>query len=338
MFLAVTIMSRFSWSNDSNELLQDFGLLEYDPVSSRVGGYYTETKKAKILFGKEKSLIDWDQLEEDDYLNFRQWQIDKDAESQVRDVNYFVRRKSLKETMGKIIHCIGVCRVYRGGGHFDSQYRSKIKEEDELVTHKNSFAWIYLMDGTLVRLSPNSSITFREINIGHKEIFLHARVNVGNITWISRLRELMKVKKRRETDSIFLPLPLGEANLKISPPVLKENKLFKSVAFRPDYADQYKKLNSMILKNNLLASNKKVISFLVLPNGSLLGKDLFLDIMVEFVGKSFIKLNSFKDHNVVNDKSWDPVKFYYRGYVNKKNFEILRGKWYKVGSRGRDIQ
>ena len=73
------------------------------------------------------------------------------------------------EIVGRFFQCVGRCRVDRGLNFFNPSFSTAIYEGDEVQTIGESFAWIFLLDGTMVRLSPESSINF---NVSFINIFL----------------------------------------------------------------------------------------------------------------------------------------------------------------------
>lgn len=283
------------------------------------------------------SLIQWNKLDPVDYLDFDLWLINSKLRDKWPQWEKTVREKRQKENYGKILHCIGNCRVYRGIGHYNTQFRSNIEEGDELITDKNSYAWVFLVDGTLVRLSPSSSITFREVNVGVKETFLHARINSGNILWLSRMTEEFKVINDRETDSIFLPLDFYEAMPKSEKTVLKEDELFKILEKSSTIENQYKRLNNLIKENNELVSKRKTFSFLVTPNGTVTGRDLSVEFISLIGNESFVKSRSNSQLGLNAEDTSREANFYFRGFDSKESQSLEIGSWYRIGKRGKRI-
>ena len=145
------------------------------------------------------------------------------------------RERELKERVGHVLDCRGKCLLFRGLGKNKIQFKSTLKEGDEIQTFKDSYLWFFLLDGTMVRLSPLSSITLKEINLTEKEVFIHARVNFGNLLWLSRDDVGFSEIKQRETDTLFKPIPLYEAL-----PKVKKKKVDE---IYNDFITHFKKLN-----------------------------------------------------------------------------------------------
>ena len=168
----------------------------------------------------------WESLEPSDWLNFDYWKKASKLKDEVQKWETILQEKRLREIMGRVVECVGDCRLFRGRGFNSTNYRSSIREGDELITLGDSYAWIFLMDGTLVRVSPDTSVTFKEFNVGKKEFFVHIRVNSGNVVYMNRSRSPLKEVTDRETDQIFLPLEFYEANPISGTVEVNEDNLF----------------------------------------------------------------------------------------------------------------
>jgi hypothetical protein len=150
----------------------------------------------------------WENLPIGSFLSFREWKEESSLQEQVPDYEKVIKERTHREKVGVIFQCVGSCRIDRGDGFFNVSPTTNIIEGDEIQTVGDSYLWIFLFDGTMVRLSPQSSITFNEFNIGVNENFINARVNAGNVVWLSRQKELFEVNNSRETDIIFFPYAL----------------------------------------------------------------------------------------------------------------------------------
>ncbi len=296
--------------------------------------------------GQKRSLIRWNEVDEKLWLDYETWKTE--ALAQAKSTEWFLEKRELNltEVMGKVISCVGVCRIYRGKAYINASYRSKILEGDDVLTDNDSYAWVYMMDGTLVRISAKSSISFKEINIGESEVFYHMRINEGYFSWHSRLPFKLKSSNLEETDPLFLPLAMKEANSVYYQHLERQNqsetKLLETVtAEKKNNISQYEKLNQMIDDNNKKMSINKVSKlFLVMPNGTISGQNLQLELYYRLGKKAYIKL---KDPTEIYDidPAKDEVKqlayFYYRGYNNTETKDISVGHWYEVDERGKTI-
>ena len=299
---------------------------------------FAEPQSKRFLYrGERRSLTDWSKVDPMKWSDYSLWLKKLKLREATPAWENIVAEKKLIETVGYILDCVGECRVHRGEGSFTAQYRSSIKEGDELHTVGDSYTWAFLVDGTMVRLSPNTSVTFKEINIGKKENFLHARLNNGNVLWLSRQSEDFKVSNDRETDSIFYPLELYEATSIKESVEFDEDNLFALLDDSHEITNQYERLNKYINENNKWINNKKTYTFLIMPNGSIAGHNISIEAISLFGGESFVKNRSFSQMRLSSGEG-DSPEFYYRGFANTKTSRIDENQWYKVDRRGRQLK
>ncbi|MEI8346676.1 MAG: hypothetical protein WCG27_04360 [Pseudomonadota bacterium] len=282
--------------------------------------------------------LDWENLDEKTFLNYREWKKERLLQDESPDWQGIWRLKDRPEIVGRVLDCVGSCVKYRGEGKSKSEFRSPVREGEEIHTLNDSYIWIYLMDGTLVRLSPNSSITFNEINIGQEEIFLHARVNFGNILWLSRLPFNFTEQSERETDSIFLPLRLFKANYIPEETVTTEDNLAAFLQEDSPEIKLYKRLNELIDENNQVIKRRPTYSFVVMPNGTLWGKNLMAEMVVLTAANSYFQCRSFKRYNKeINIERLSPQQFFFRGDENTQGEKVFFDQWYKTSADGRSL-
>ncbi len=298
----------------------------------------TPVKQRKVEFlGQKESVTDWGNLSTESFLDFRSWKEESDVRDQVPDWEKIVRERNHKELVGRIYQCVGICRVDRGESFFNGSYRTGLYEGDEIQTIGDSYAWIFLFDGTMVRLSPQSSITFNEFNVGVKENFINARVNAGNILWLSRHENTFQEIDVRETDVTFFPyseyesLPISEKKDYI------EDDLFELISKTDTNVKHYKSLNEKVVSNNKMSKGKPTYAFLVMPNATLMGMSPSVEIVALVGGKTFFKkrsietLNLNKQEDISND-----LMLQMRGYDNKALNTIVDDKWITVDEKGRN--
>lgn len=288
--------------------------------------------------GEKASMIEWGRLEESKFLDLDQWRVDTRVKQREPRWRRNLQERRLREKMGYVLECVGECRLYRGLGFAKVNYLSSIREGDELQTKEGSYVWVYLLDGTLVRLSPQGSITFKEFNVGVKENFLYLRLNSGNSLVWSRTGEKFKPQAIKETDSLFFPLSFSEANPPERKKRLKEDDLFSFLENSNDTLVKYERLNSMIQRNKDF-TNKKTEYFLVMPNGTVQGKNLVAEFVVLTGNKSFFKLRK-PDQIGIEEEGYqqDGATFYYRGFNNTEQSQVTLGQWYVVDAKGRELQ
>ncbi|MBI2520514.1 MAG: hypothetical protein HYV97_08850 [Bdellovibrio sp.] len=287
-----------------------------------------------------KSYIRWERINTDTWLNFQDWK----RESALKDQNpqWRTNRQDLamQENIGRVLHCIGFCRIYRGEGFGNVEFRSRFQEGDEIVTMKNSYMWVVLLDGTMVRISPETSLTMKEINLSPKEIFYHVRLNAGQIIWLSRKLTAPSIKADRETDPLFYPVPLYVANKTIDRIPVKEGELFNSLISPSPAFAQAIRLRDFMSKNTSYMKNKKTKTFLVMPNGTVKGESLTGEFIVLLGDKSMIKIYPDSLHHDENNGAVAEIPaptFFYRGHENTTTENLEKGKWYVVDPKGRSL-
>lgn len=248
-------------------------------------------------------------------LDFKQWQKNRLIKDQNPGWKMRIRDGSLKEAMGRVIHCVGECRLYRGLQFVKGQTRSLIKEGDDLETTSNSYGWVFLFDGSLLRISPESSVSFREFNVTKESFFLFLRLNKGHIFWANRTpSNAVKTSKLAETDVLFLPLPLRGFKQKSTPSLFKQ-------------------LNQERKKNTRQLQFRPTWNLLTMTNGSLYGKTLAMEVFHQMGGTSFFKQKARSENRPTNSS----IEFWYQKYNHRKTAKLSEGEVYQVGPLGQDL-
>ena len=288
--------------------------------------------------GQGASLIEWKGLDPLRWLDLDVWKKESSAQGNYYFWKEIYRQRRLKEMMGRVLQCVGRCRSFRGEGYVNAKWRSSVVEGDDLETMEDSYAWVFLFDGTMVRLSPKTSVTFKEINIGSHEVFLHARINNGNVLWLSRDQALLKEDIRRETDTLFLPLEFYEANHFNKVKKASEDNLYAMVDEDSFIKEKYKRLNALIEKNNKIVKKRPTYSFITFPNGTVWGSNLRTEFVVLLGIEGYLKNRTFDQLGLEQESNPAGPLFYYRGYENKKETKLDFDQWYKVSENGRTIE
>ncbi len=285
----------------------------------------------------KKSNFNWDKLDHEKLLSFKLWKEDIDEKALYPDWENTIRERKNKELIGHFYDCNGTCRIDRGESFFHPQFRSNLYEGDEVLTQKDSYAWIILLDGTMIRLAPYSSITLNELNIGTQENFLNARVNQGNIVWLSRLEQKYKLDNRKETDGLFFPMKLVEAGPRIDEFVYNEARIewFLDEPKTTEY--QFERLNKEIEVNNKISKGKKTFAFIIMPNLTVMGYSPMVEIISILGGRSFIKLKTAEDLGIDGEVEND-LEYQLRGYENKEQQKMPKGEWQEIDEKGRIIR
>ncbi len=291
----------------------------------------------QLYYGQDQSLIDWKNLKSKDFLNFGKWKRELKQKEESPNWEILIKDRKLREPLGRALECMGSCRLYRGRSYNKIQFKTGLQEGDEVVTEKDSYLWLFLLDGTMVRLSPYSSISLREINIGIDAIFLHARINYGNVLWLSRDIRNFPVENIPDSDTLFVPLTFKEANPHIQYKEYREDKLFSLLEKSKAWEKSGKYLNQLIDENNLYIQGKPTFSFLIMPNANLLGFNLSAEFYVLNSGESFIKKRDPSQLQLIPDDSgpkFDMKADLYLRESVENGSEIDPSFWYKVLETG----
>jgi hypothetical protein len=284
--------------------------------------------------GQNYSLISWSEMDPEDWFSISTWMAERATRDTQPDWKIKLRHFYHKELVGKVLQCKGECSIYRGTKKVLIQHLSRIQEGDEFHTDEKSVAWIFLVDGSLVRLSPGTSVTFHEMNLSLKETFFLLRLNHGHIFWNSRSQQEQKVDLLPETDSVSLPLMVTEANQEfyereIFRNTTDEQRLHEVLTLNDLAVEkQFERLNQLILDNN---SHLKIGSrvMVVTPNLNVVTKNHTFDLVYSFPGKSYLKKRTSHE---------DKFTLSLRGYASNEVYEISDNEWYEVSADGRSYQ
>ena len=281
-------------------------------------------KDLRIDFqGQKKSLIDFEKMNVGKWLSYDLWEEKVALQEASPYWEALLRTKRQNEQFGRVLACHGRCIVSKGEAENLLQYRSKIVEGDEARTDDKSYVWLFLFDGTLIRLAPNSSISLNEINISEKTMFFNIRLNQGNMYLLSRSRYPVKSQKRRETDQVFFPLELYEANPKSQRGSISlEDYLFSGA---DAVVEQYDRVNYYQDFNNQFV-NKNSFYFISMPNATIFGQNFSLEAYAAIAGDSYFKKRNYDFH--ARDNNF--ASFNLRGYARKEEVTMVNDTWYKV--------
>jgi hypothetical protein len=295
-------------------------------------------KNAPVIFKNQtRGTTKWGEIKLEPFLSFKDWKEQTDEKELAPEWETIIRERNNREIAGRFFQCVGVCRVDRGQSFFNPNYRSSLYEGDEIQTIGESYAWIFLFDGTMIRLSPESSINLNEINIGIKENFISARVNAGNVLWLSRTEALYEEINERETDVLFNPLSLYEAQPIPDVKKYKEDDLIDLVEEKHTTLNQYKNLNTLIENGNKLTKGKMTYAFIVMPNMSLMGYNPSVEIVSLLGGKTFFKKRSPFTLGLKKDTPEEETLLQIRGFENKDLTPVESDRWLVMDEKGRNI-
>ena len=286
---------------------------------------------------QKQSVTNWGSIPLNSFLSFKEWKEESDIRDQVPEWEKIIRERNHRELVGRVYQCIGTCRIDRGDSFFNGSHRTALYEGDEIQTLGDSYVWIFLFDGTMVRLSPRSSITFNELNIGEKENFLNARFNAGNILWLSRYEHLFTETNVRETDVTFFPYAEYESLPVTEKKLYMEDDLIELISENKSQVKHYKTLNETIAENNKRTMGKPTYAFLVAPNATLMGVSPSVEVVSLIGGKTFFKKRSSQTLGLdVKDEMPNDLYLQLRGFENKTLTTIQEDLWITVDEKGRN--
>ncbi len=282
--------------------------------------------------GQTFSIIPWDTQDPEDWLNIDKWLTERAFKDKTPLWKLRLREFSQNEHVGKILQCRGRCHIYRGENKTGVQHLSGIHEGDELKTEKDTVAWVFLMDGTLLRIGPQSSVGFLEINWSKNQVLHLVRLNQGHLFWHARDSKEYPMDFGPETDQFSLPLLVREANQSHF-----ERKIFQSQSDQERSAEiikleetaataQIQLLNEFKKKNNAVSFPES--KFLVVsPSGSLIGKSVSFDYFYYPGGKSYFKKRYASEGG--------ELSLQLRGYTNSDLNLINDESWFEIANNGK---
>lgn len=284
--------------------------------------------------GQGYSIIPWASQDPEEWLSITNWLLERKVKDQHPDWQIRLREANHTELMGKVLQCKGICYVYRGSNKARVQHLSRILEGDEFRTEKDSVAWVFTIDGSLVRLSPETSISFQEINLSVTEVFSLVRLNQGHVFWKPITASPEPMDPTPETDTYSLPLLVREANQEFfERTILKDQKPEERPGYvveLPYYAveDQVTTINNL-KDQNLKSKKHNSRLMLVSPNGSVIVRNDSFDFVHLTGGKSYFKKRSTEPEGFMN--------LHLRGYAATDVKPITELEWFEIESNGRSF-
>lgn len=286
-----------------------------------------------------KDLTNWKKIKEENWFDLNKWIESRKLKDKTPAWRTYLRNKRNAEISARVLKCIGVCRYFQETRGNHAHYMSVLREGDEFITEPHSSAWITLIDGTLLRVAPDSSVTFIEINLTKKKVFQLLRLNYGYIHTQSRLGGEFEVLNKSETDLGFYPLMIKAANREYY--AMKEfraysdyDQMIYGITENAGHISQYNKLNEHTKMN--AEYMQKIDSQLVVftPNTTVDMLNSHLQMFYAINGKTHFKVSKnipfFKQDNSKDQSN----RVALRGYTNREKEVALDNQWYEVDARG----
>lgn len=292
--------------------------------------------------GQGKSLVDWEELDVNTWLDFRAWKMRREERDEKSNWRRQLRDLSLQEVVGKVIQCRNRCSVYAGDGNSSASFGGVLKEGDEFATGADSYAWILLADATLVRISPETSLSFLEVNFSTEKAFFSIRLNHGHAYFQQRRLGIFPKQDRPETDLAMYPLLVKEANREFFArqefrQMKPGQKLLYELEDNPGHVSQYKVLNEMLEEQKERAQKGETEIFLFTANASFLVENPNFHVFRQTAGETWIKLNRKIQGLAEEDSRRQKAVAFFRGYKNKKEQEIEFNLWHAMNPEGEEL-
>lgn len=283
--------------------------------------------------GQGYSIIPWSTQDPEDWLSINTWLLERKIKDETPDWKIRLRQADHKELVGKVLQCKGTCEVFRGSNKAKVQHLSRITEGDEVKTGKDSVAWIYLMDGSLMRLSPETSVSMNEFNLTKTDFFILARLNQGHIFFHPRSSKELPMEFSPETDSVSLPLLVREANQQHFERGIYKYQTDEQRLNEVMTLDENAVKNQINVLNAYKSDNNPVMNFktrvmIVSPNSSLVARDVSFDYVYLPGGKGYFKKRSTEEG--------EEFSLHLRGYAMTQAFTVSEQSWHEVDINGRN--
>jgi hypothetical protein len=330
---------------DADEaLMKSAGILKSKVMTH--GGDW-EVKKSEIdvdsyeYKDQGKSLIKWENLDPVTWLDYNQWLRERDQRDKIPDWKKKLRESTYEEIFAEVISCMNSCSIYRGEYKVPVNYSSRLFEGDEFQTGTDSGAWILLADGTLLRVSAQTSITLNEVNFSLKSSFISMRLNHGHIKTIRREVGLFSTDNLAETDQGFYPLKIKEANreffsrLEYQQLNHSQRQIYLTKKNLGHFS-QFKKLNEY-LKTDLYLNQRDSELFIVSPNVTIKALNSNIDMFYGVNGLGNFRVQKSIDRFKSSDERESSYFVMKRGYTNKSTENYAFDNWFEVDKEGREI-
>jgi hypothetical protein len=285
----------------------------------------------KVFSGQDKSTVDWNDLDES-WLDLNKWKESRKFKDNNPLWKLKLRGFKVKEKIGAVIKCVGVCYLQSGLGPKAIEHNSALFEGDEVETKEGSALWIVLINGSIIRLSQSTTLALSEVNLINDSIFVYLRLNDGHIYYESRDDVKFKELNLAESDQLFHPLNELKANREYYS-MYEYRKLSRDLRAtyeaerNPGALSQYQALNALIdTKESFLNTNKSLTIINTAAYTVKLSKGN-LNLFYKANSKSFIGFKHNSYNVISNDLNQSEIKVNIR---NNKKFKSIGEGTYEV--------
>ena len=310
------------------------------PILSLIMIFSVSNVYSELVFkNASRRIIKWQQKNPEEWLSLESWISEADQKQNFNAWKIQQMENNLEETVGRVLATSGGVQIFRGEEYafFRPSWRSRLQEGDEIQTSEGGALWLMLMDGTLLRVAPHSSVSLNEINLGVDGIFYHFRVNYGNIFIMARSTDYLKEQDLMETDTIFFPLEFWQAHTSILPVIGEQESLAKFVEMKKNQKNKFRRLNTLIMENNQYFVTKKNHLLLSFANGTIWGDNLTLEVIVLDRNSAYLKLYPPDRYYESSSQEATVAKMFFRGRSNIQEVELATGQWFEINPLGTQL-
>ena len=221
--------------------------------------------------------------------------------------------------LGEVIASRGTSRIYRQEGNIVVKKGSQFKQGDLIETSSSGHVWIALIDGTLIRLSPDSTYSLESFEVSQLSLLMFHRINNGNINIIPRKEKGVGPQSTIETDRVFLPVfELFDFRKFLDYSSLTKNRIDNL------HKEKYRYLNFLKKNNEGILEGKGVLHVVNTPFMIFEFDKADMEFVIDWAGSDFIKIRSkFKN-----------FKSYKKNIIAlKESEEFNTNTWYEINQK-----
>ena len=296
-----------------SEAFTVFSSAHFEPRWSFVSKNVVSTEQQNpVYFEMDEAALQLDLTRWKDRRN----RLDVVGDIEARRYDFRTRRPLI----GRILLKVGDVRVLRESGTLRGSSVSFLYEGDIIETMSTGGAWIVLIDGSLLRLSPHSSISLSSFIFNSEKMQFYIRLNQGELYSKVRRPRDFDTTKERFSDLKYSPVfgaeKLNDILLKFNRSLYKTGKLSEQ---------SLKNMLDLYLDNISFQSTKTNSSLVFYTNQIIVEQKDSVGHLFEVYGKTFFK---FYGENFSENKEVSMVSFEksVKNYKNKIWYEAVPGE------------
>ena len=287
---------------------------------------YTEAELSTNWFGRSKKIVDlnkrnstyFEKRSVDEQLSLKKWM---KRNKQLEEAGYFSARrldhKKVKNLVGKIIRKVGDVRVERDGALTKGSNGSFLYKGDTIETMETGASWVVLINGALIRVSPNSSISFSEYLFNETKMTFFVRLNFGELLGKLKSKNDYTIADKKFSDLAFEPVLSKE---ELSRFYKKRGENFFGGKF--DLTDLNQLVSSTLSNDEVSASQLENVIYFITNNGLFETDDGYYHL-INIQERTLLNFSSSK-----NNGKFALTKF------NPNKDDLENGKWYLFDDEG----